>query len=267
MVHRKIVHIDEEKCMGCGQCIPQCAEGALRLVNGKAKLLSEVYCDGLGACLGKCPVGAITVDEREATAFDEEETQRHLVISPTLHGGAEAAEEPGVMGVRTSTMAHSRRLDSVSAEAKATAVTADAVKDNGSTMVSELGNWPVQLTLAPPSAPFLRDAKELLVVADCVPFAYAEFHGNILSGKPLLIGCPKLDNQEFYMNRLAEVFRMNNIEEVTVVNMEVPCCFGLLHIVRQAIKSSGKNILLGQKVVTVKGELATQRVQAPTPQL
>lgn len=244
MILRKIVHIDEEKCVGCGQCIPQCAEGALRLVNGKAKLVSEVYCDGLGACLGKCPVDAITIDERDVTAFDEDEVRRHL-------------------GKGT----NPRDQHWASAEANSTAVIADAVKQVDSKTVARLGNWPIQLTLAPPSAPFLRDTEELMVVAGCVPFACSGFHMDILKGKPLLIGCPKLDNQECYKNRLTEVFRMNNIKEVIVVNMEVPCCFGLLHIVRQAIASSGKNILLAQKIVTVKGEVATQGAQASTPRL
>jgi NAD-dependent dihydropyrimidine dehydrogenase PreA subunit len=228
MVLRKIVHIDEEKCMGCGQCIPQCAEGALRLINGKAKLVSEIYCDGLGACLGKCPVGAITIDEREATAFDDDEARRHLVKGTIPQGGDQ---------------------------------------DLASETVSKLSNWPIQLTLVPPSAPFLRVAEELMVVADCVPFAYAGFHSDLLNGRPLIIGCPKLDNQGLYRDRLAEAFRINNITEVTVVNMEVPCCFGLLHLVRQAIASSGKNILLDQRVVTVKGELATQMPQVSTPRL
>ena len=228
MVLRKIVHIDEEKCMGCGQCIPQCAEGALTLINGKAKLVSELYCDGLGACLGECPVGAIMIDEREATAFDEDEVHKHLVKETMPRGGGQ---------------------------------------NLASETVSKLNNWPIQLTLVPPSAPFLRAAEELMVVADCVPFAYAGFHSDLLNGRPLIIGCPKLDTQGLYRDRLAEAFRINNIAKVTVVNMEVPCCFGLLHLVRQAIASSGKNILLDQRVVTVKGELATQMPQVSTPRL
>jgi NAD-dependent dihydropyrimidine dehydrogenase PreA subunit len=227
---RSIVSIDEEKCNGCGLCIPNCAEGAIKLINGKAKLVDERFCDGLGACLGHCPKEAITVIEREAPEFDEEAVKNQLMPKmPVMasHGC------PGSMA-----------MDFRSAK-KATVT--------GGRQSSELRQWPVQLTLVSPEAPYFRDA-ELLVAADCVPFAYPNFHSDFLAGKTLIIGCPKLDDAKFYVDKLTEMLKKNNIRGITLVNMEVPCCFGLQRIVEEAVAKSGKVVPVKQSVITISGE-------------
>jgi len=210
-VPRRIVKIDENKCNGCGLCIPSCIEGALKIVDGKAKLVSEVYCDGLGACLGECPQGAITIEERVAEEFDEEAAKTHL---------EERKEKPTVSAVFPK---------------------------------SALGHWPIQLRLVNPKAPYFEDAN-LIVVADCVPFAYANFHQDFLKEKSIVIGCPKLDDVQFYEEKLAEIFRQSQIKSITVVNMEVPCCNGLHYIVKKAVERSGKNISVEQVIIRIKGE-------------
>lgn len=229
---RNIVHIDEDKCNGCGQCVTACAEGAIKLVNGKARLVSDVYCDGLGACLGECPQGAITIIRREAGDFDEEAVKEHLSGEQE-----EATEEaPCCPG--------SRMMDFRGSPGK----TAGAHRQ-----ASELRQWPVQLTLVPPNAPYFRNA-DLVVAADCVPFAYPDFHSDFIRGKSLVIGCPKLDDAESYVKKLSDILRANDIRSVHVVNMEVPCCFGLQHIVEEAIKKSGKVVPLRQTIITIRGE-------------
>ena len=237
---RKIVSIDEEKCNGCGLCIPNCAEGAIKIINGKAKLLDEKFCDGLGACLGHCPQDAITVIEKEAVGFDEKAVKKHLnIIKPertphTMPDHTMAHSCPGSMTMDF----RGERKTSGSAPARQN---------------SQLRQWPVQLTLVSPEAPYFKDA-ELLVAADCVPFAYPNFHADFLSGKSLIIGCPKLDDAEFYIDKLTEMLKKNNIKGITLVNMEVPCCFGLQSIVEEAIKRSGKVLPLRQTVITIRGE-------------
>jgi len=211
-VVRKIVKIDAEKCNGCGLCIPSCQEGALQIVDGKAKLLNETYCDGLGACLGECPQGAISIEERVAEEFDEEAAKTH---------SEEKKEIPTISTVAPSS--------------------------------SMLSHWPIQLRLVNPKAPYFKDAN-LIVVADCVPFAYRDFHQDFLKGKSIVVGCPKLDDTQFYEEKLTEIFRQSRIKSVTVVNMEVPCCNGLHYIVKKAVECSGKNIPIEQVIIGIKGE-------------
>lgn len=227
MVLRNIVKIDETKCNGCGLCIPACAEGALKIVDGKARLVKDIYCDGLGACLGKCPQDAITIIQREADEFDEKAAEEHVYAG-------QACPSVNVMQLET------------------------AQKEGPVTRnVSRIGNFPYQLKLIPPGAPFLRDA-DLLIAADCVPFAYADFHEDMLKGRILAIGCPKLDDATLYRNKLAEIFRTANIRSITVANMEVPCCFGLIRLVQEALELSGKSIPLKQETISVKGEKLQQ---------
>ncbi len=239
MVLRNIVRINEEKCTGCGLCVPSCAEGALKIIDGKARLVKDIYCDGLGACLGKCPEDAITIIQREAPEFDEnavEEYHKKQQIIPPVHythptsGGCPSAQV--------------RQFERKSEE-NPTAFTEKRE--------SRLAQWPVQLKLLPPNAPFFENA-DLLITADCVPFAYADFHENMLKDKTLAIGCPKLDDTTLYRNKLAQIFRMSNIKSVTVVNMEVPCCFGLYRLVKEAIAASGKTVPLKQETISIKGE-------------
>lgn len=230
---RKIVMIDEEKCNGCGLCVPACHEGAIQIIDGVARLVEDKLCDGLGDCLGHCPLGAITIIEREADAYDELAVQEHL---QSLRGKAQPCSG-GCPGSRAVNMARERSRQS----------TAE--------LESELVNWPVQLHLVPVTAPYFRD-RELLVCADCVPFAYPNFHGKILQGQVVTIACPKLDQIQSYAAKLAEIIVANSIPKVTVAHMEVPCCSGLVHIVRQAIELSGGAVELGDITVGIDGKIS-----------
>jgi ferredoxin len=231
-VKRSIVRIDEEKCNGCGLCVPSCAEGALQIIDGKAKLVSEIYCDGLGACLGECPRGAITIEERTAEEYDEEATKVHLEEM--------TQEEELACGC-------------VSANVAQLIETGDPA-DEMISRRSMLGHWPVQLTLVPPNAPFLKDA-DLVVAADCVPFAYPGFHQDFLKDHALVVACPKLDDFQAHLARLTEVLKQSSIKSLKVVHMEVPCCSGLVHMVRQALLQSGKDIPVEEVTIGIKGEI------------
>ena len=240
---RKIVQIDEEKCNGCGLCVPSCAEGALQIVDGKAKLISEIYCDGLGACLGECPQGAITIEEREAVEFDEEETKLHL----EQEARTQEASEPLPCGCPGSTVRQFERPKAATGAATDTAA-----------MPSMLAQWPVQLTLVPPSAPFLQGA-DIVLAADCVPFAYAGFHQTFLREKALLVACPKLDDFEAHLKKLTDILRTAHPKSLTVVHMEVPCCFGIVHMAKQAILASGQDVSFRDVTVGVNGDLKETR--------
>lgn len=235
---RKIVRIDEEKCDGCGACVPACAEGAIEIIDGKARLLSEKYCDGLGACLGECPQGAITIEERESEEFDEEAVRHHLrakeLVSDTVPCGCPSAT---VAQFETGADAHDPAQ-----------VTAEASPR------SMLSHWPVQLTLVPSGSPFL-DQADLILAADCVPFAYAGFHREFLKDHSLLVACPKLDDFEAHQRKLKEILSHSRVRSLTVVHMEVPCCFGLVNMAKQAIRSSGKDIPFREVTIGIRGEL------------
>lgn len=243
---RKIVEIDRDRCDGCGLCVPSCAEGAIRIIDGKAVLAADNLCDGLGACLGECPRDAIRIIEREADAFDEtaveavragqgladEGAVRHQVRSGGHHGG-------GCPGARV-----------MSRPSQSPPVT----EQEAGTRHSRLGHWPVQLKLVPVNAPFLEDA-DLLIAADCAPFAYGDFHKDFLDGKVLVVGCPKLDDNEYYTQKLTEIFRTASIRSVTVVRMEVPCCGGIETGTKRALAASGKNIPCTVVTIGVQGEI------------
>mgnify|MGYP001205206558 CR=1 FL=1 len=232
-VARKIVHIDEDKCNGCGECIPSCAEGALVIVSGKARLAAERYCDGLGACLGECPQGAITVEVRPAAEFDEEAVTEHL---------AERGRQEVPLACPSVAIAHF----------------ADLVPTMGSASEpSRLAHWPVQLTLVPPGAPFLKDA-DVVLAAHCVPFAHANFHRDFLGGHGLLIACPKLDDYRAHLTKLTEVLKKSDIKSLTVVHMEVPCCAGLTYMAREALKLSDRNIPFHDVTIAVKGGIKAE---------
>jgi Pyruvate/2-oxoacid:ferredoxin oxidoreductase delta subunit len=232
---RNIIKIDEEKCTGCGLCVTACAEDAIEVIDGKAKLVSEIYCDGLGACIGECPEDALTIEERESEEFDEEATEKRL-------HEIEKKKEPVFQGCPGS-MARS-------IQRQPTTATHTVIE----TLSSELTNWPVQLMLVSPSAPYLQGA-DLLLVADCVPFALADFHTRFLKGKPVIIGCPKLDDGQYYVEKLTEIFRKSDINNLTVVHIEVPCCFGLTNIVSRAIAASGKNVPVDDYTISIQGEV------------
>jgi len=249
MVKRKMIEIDEDKCDGCGQCAIACAEGALAIIDGKAKVVNEVFCDGLGACIGECPQGALKIVEREAPEFDEGAVKHHLERSDPEkaralahgHGQAHAHAEPEPCGCPSATpmtLTNSR------------AARSHTVDD----LPPELTSWPVQWRLVSPAMPFLKGA-DLLLAADCVPFAFRDFHGRFLRGKTVIIGCPKLDDQAAYLEKLASVFREAGPRSLTVVRMEVPCCSGLTRMAKEALRMAGKDLPVKEVVVGIKGDV------------
>ena len=240
MAKRKIIKIDESKCDGCGVCIPNCPEGALKIINGKARLVREIFCDGLGACLGHCPKGAITIEERDAAAFDEKKVAAHMAHGHPHHGHGGS----GCPGARVVDMRGEDR-------GKIGGNKGEIRGDKGA--ASRLSNWPVQLMLVPPTAPYLKNA-DLLIAADCVPFAYADFHGDLLKGKALLAGCPKLDDIQYYKEKISEILKSNDIKSITYAHMEVPCCSGLIGVIEEAIAESGKKVPFKEAVIGIKGQ-------------
>jgi len=229
---RPIIRIDEEKCDGCGLCATACHEGAIAIIDGKARLVSESFCDGLGACLGDCPKGAISIEEREAEAFDEEAVARAQEPKKTpepLPCGC-----PGTM-------------------ARTLAAVAPKAETSFSPAVSRLQNWPIQLSLVPVNAPYLKGAR-LVLAADCTAIACPDFHARFLGGKILLIGCPKLDDAAFYQEKIGAVLKGNGIESVDVVYMEVPCCGGLVRLVQNAIEEARVPVSLTLTKVGIQGE-------------
>ena len=232
MAVRNIVKIDEDKCTGCGLCVTACAEGAIKIVDGKAKLISDTYCDGLGACLGHCLEDAIIIEQREAAEFDEEATMAHLAQQKK---DAAPMVCPGLA------------MQSFDAPAPA------AEAETGD-VSSQLGQWPVQLKLVAVTAPYFKDA-DLLLVADCVPVAMGDFHQRFLKGRAVAMGCPKLDDGQEYVEKLGHILRANNIQGLTVVHMEVPCCSGMTRIAREAITGSGKAMPFEDITVGLRGDV------------
>jgi NAD-dependent dihydropyrimidine dehydrogenase PreA subunit len=256
-VLRKVVSIDEALCDGCGDCIPACAEGAIQVVDGKARLLGDLLCDGLGACLGTCEKGAIAIVEREGDAFDGAAVERHLAAlerhnppalprrpAPACPGSAQREPPPPRRGLAV--------LEDRPAPAPARA------PQGG----SRLTQWPVQLHLVQAGAPYFRDA-HLLVAADCVPFAYARFHDDFLAGKRLVVGCPKLDDVGAYVHKLADILRRGTIRSVTVVKMVVPCCGGIAAAARQALALAGADVPYAEVTVGVEGAVVASPARGP----
>ena len=241
---RKIVHIDQEKCDGCGLCAPSCAEGAIRIVDGKAQIAADNLCDGLGACLGDCRRDAISIVEREADEFDEVAVEKHL------HGKEVAPAEPKPAAHQAAHQHGGCPGSRVASFAPAPATAAPAA----GSQQSQLAQWPVQLHLVPVTAPYFKDA-ELLITADCVPFAYADYHRDFLAGKAVVIGCPKLDDNGAYKEKLTELFRVSGIKGITVLRMEVPCCGGIVMAARQALAASGKEIPFREVIISIRGEV------------
>ena len=241
---RKIIEIDEERCDGCGLCVPACAEGAIQVIDGKAKLVADKYCDGLGACLGDCPNDALHVIEREADEFDEAAVEAYL---KTLDS-APAPEKQDTLPCGCP----STQIQQF--EQPKQACPGSRLMDNRAASQTALSHWPVQIRLVPPEAPFLKNA-DLLVLADCVAAAYPGLHQDLMPGKRVLMGCPKLDDAEFYIQRFAEIFKKADIQNVTIAMMEVPCCSGMAHIVKEAMKAAGTSIPVEEKIIGVKGEV------------
>lgn len=240
---RDIIRIDEELCDGCGLCVPACAEGAIQIIDGKARLVKESFCDGLGACLGECPRGAITIEKREAEPFDEEAVEEHLRFSRK----EEETESLSCPSCCEISLEKGEVAEKEAGESAAESISGPA---------SELGNWPIQLKLVSSEAKFLQ-RPHLVIAADCVPFAFADFHNRFLKGKTLLIGCPKLDDSSFYYHKLVEIFRKHAPEKITVLIMQVPCCSGLLRLVAGALREAGRDVPVENFVIGVGGEILT----------
>jgi len=301
---RDIIRIDEAKCTGCGLCIPNCPEGALQVIDGKARLVSDLACDGLGACIGHCPEDAIAIEKREAEPYDEHKVMATIVKAgpnvirahldhlrdhgqddylgqalaylrtrgipvppdaPAPAGSTHACPGSKMMDFRQPQRAKAKGRGSAEAAPggrQPGAKPSDAM-DKGenrgespgvAAAPSRLRQWPVQLHLVNPRAPYFQGA-DLLVAADCVPFAYAGFHDRFLAGKILIIFCPKLDgSNELYVAKLAEIIKNNTIKSITVLHMEVPCCFGTNQVVEEAIKRSGKPITIEDHTISIRGE-------------
>lgn len=278
---RKIINIDENKCNGCGQCIPDCPEGALQLIDGKARLVSDLFCDGLGACIGSCPQGAVTVLERETEPYDEKKVMANIVkqgepvvkahLEHLAHHGEtklynqaiEYMKEnniniPKHEGIKSQKHVHGQNTCPGSAvfsfdkEKK----TKNDTDGQNIEIESELRQWPVQLKLLNPAAQYFDNA-DLLLVSDCVPFAYADFHRDFLRNKTVIMFCPKLDPYiEEYIDKITAILSNHNIKSITVVKMEVPCCGGINYVLEEALRRSGKEIPLRNYTITIKGKVA-----------
>lgn len=250
MAVRNIVKIDEEKCNGCGDCIINCPEGALAIVDGKARVIRESYCDGLGVCIGKCPLGAISIEQREAEEFDAEAVAVHMAAAE-----AESVEklklQPGGCPGTTA------RMQDVLPIAQGPAGTLSPSAAPASTS-SQLRHWPVQLALVAANTSFLKEA-DLLLVADCVPFAMADFHQKILAGRAVLVGCPKLDDAQAYVEKLTSIIVHSRPRSLTIVHMEVPCCLGLCGIVKAAIDAIQYDLPVEDITISTTGAVIAKR--------
>lgn len=276
---RDMIHIDEEKCDGCGACIPNCPEGAIQIIDGKARLVGEALCDGLGACVGHCPQGAMTVEKREAEAYDERKVIANIVkqginvvaahlrhlddhgLTSYLREGLAYLEEEGIEIPDYKRPPRGAGISPCSCEGWKPPAREDAGAAGAPTgsLRSELKQWPVQLKLLPTGAPCFR-AADLLISADCVPFAHGGFHSDLLKDKAVIMFCPKLDQGiDDYIEKLARIFAENDIKSITIAIMEVPCCFGTERVVEQALKMSGKNIPVETKAISVQGEVLEGR--------
>ena len=271
---RKIIEIDEEKCTGCGDCIPECPEGAIQIIDGKARLISDLFCDGLGACIGSCPVNAIRVVEKEAEPYDERKTMEENIIKKggnTIKAHLKHLQEHGekeylkqamdVLKEKGIEMDLSDVLDVPCCPGMKMVDRRDEETEEVVTPVnvqSQLRQWPIQFHLVNPSAPYFKKA-DLIIAADCTAYAYGNFHLDFLKGKSLIIACPKLDQGiDRYIEKISQIVKDNNINTITCVIMEVPCCSGLLKIIEEGVKKSGKKIPVKKVVLSLEGKLLSE---------
>ncbi len=243
-VKRKIIEIDEERCDGCGNCVIACAEGALKIIDGKAKVISDNLCDGLGACIGDCPQDALEIIERESEEFDEEAVEKHLDAQNNK-------EETAVMPCGCPSTQIQSFAPTTSCQGANVPKTFDKAR-------SALTHWPVQIRLIPPTAPFLRGA-DLLVVADCVAVAFPSLHREFLAGKTVMMGCPKFDDVQEYVDTFADIFKIAGVKSVTTLVMEVPCCSGLPMIVKKGMEKADVNVPNRQVTISTRGEILEER--------
>ncbi|MEW5955804.1 MAG: 4Fe-4S binding protein [Candidatus Micrarchaeota archaeon] len=271
VMRRKIICIDEEKCDGCKACIPNCPEGALQVIDGKARLVSDLYCDGLGACIGHCPKGALTIEERPAAPYDERAAMENIVKhgKNTVKAHLQHLEDHGEkkyyaqavsflreknFDVREYGVEEKNALPCGRAENRLQEIKPAPEAGPRAERSSALRQWPVQLALLSPQAPFFENA-DLLVASDCVPFANPHFHDQLLRGRTLAIGCPKLDDVSQYRQKLTQIISENEVKSITVAIMELPCCYGMQRAVEAAVKAAGKNIAITTKIIGVNGAM------------
>ena len=246
---RKIIKIDEELCDGCGQCVPSCDEGAIQIIDGKARVVAEKYCDGLGACLGDCPQGAISIEERMADDFDPEAVEEYLK-NKAPEEGCGCGGEQGHSGPDTLACG----CPSTQMQTLASSSPGNLQAINDAPAASALGHWPVQIRLIPAHAPFLKDA-DLLILADCAAVAYASLHQKLLADRVVMMGCPKFDDQQMYVDRFTELFKTRKLNSVTILIMEVPCCSSMLQIVKKAYDEAGATVEIRQVVISTQGQI------------
>jgi len=261
---REIVKIDEEKCNGCGLCVPNCAEGALQIVDGKARLIGEIYCDGLGACLGHCPEDAITIEKREADDFDEEAVEALLQGPEVKEEAVFPAHSGGCPGSALRSLVEHEAPAPHAGGCPGSALRTLAEEDGPdqeplTAQPSQLTHWPVQLMLVPPAAPFLK-GRDIVVSADCAPFAVADYHQRYLKNRAVVVGCPKLDDLGFYREKLVHLLREARPASITVLRMEVPCCSGIAHAVMEAREKAAPDCPLEVHTIGIQGDISVDRI-------
>lgn len=266
---REIITIDEEKCTGCAECIPGCPEGALQIIDGKARLVSDLFCDGLGACIGNCPTGAMKIEEREAEPYDEDKAMENIVKGGqnVIKAHLKHLEDHGEKGYLAQALAflekaalptpdYKEKTQCNCPSAMAKTISREQSEPQTTVAVSpQLTNWPIQLSLMNPDLDYLQNA-DLVIAADCVPFSYPNFHQRFLKDKILMIFCPKLDkNLDVYVQKLTHIFETKSIKSITVVHMEVPCCSGVEIIVKKALENAQKIITIKDYTISISGEI------------
>jgi len=275
---RRIVKIDEEKCDGCGECIPNCHEGALQIIDEKARLISDLFCDGLGACLGHCPQGAITIEEREAKPYDETKVMeyivkggRNVIIAHLKHlfehneidyykEAVNYLNDNGIENPLNGRTPQPQQYNGCPSSKVITFEKKEIKSDESGKRQSHLTQWPIQLHLVTPFAQYYKDS-DLLLAADCVGFAYADFHKDFLKEKSIAIACPKLDtNKQVYLDKLTAMINESNIKSITVLIMQVPCCGGLLQLARLANESANREVPINSVIIGVNGEILEETI-------
>jgi NAD-dependent dihydropyrimidine dehydrogenase PreA subunit len=243
---RKIIEIDEELCDGCGLCVPDCAEGSLEIIDGKAKLVADNLCDGLGACLGACPTGALKIIERRADEFDEAAVEEFLAQKKGQEASASAQNDCGCLSAAIKTFA-------APAASPCGSANQPSPLPVGMASDSKLTHWPIQIKLIPPHAPFLKGA-DILVVADCAAVSTPNFQENYLDGKVVMMGCPKFDDAEFYVNRFVEIIDTSGLQSITIMIMEVPCCAAMVGIIKKAMERASTSVPVEQITIATRGQ-------------